>query len=446
MNKNKMDKTKIVKKGGVFINTTNYKEAFEDFLENSKIKYLSRGRSGITFMATLNEGVEIDNNYIYSSSIKYGEKIKYLIIKIGFSGGLKMDPEYIDTKLYDKYEQLNENKNPTEEEQNEKYNIEERLLSGLFFIHDESEVMYTSETEFINEVNSQCRFYLQSMKYLQPVCPGIVFSNIYNDDEANEILTTLYKNGDNFYTNWLLSAIINKHENRVYTDLTVIGMEYVETSEKAETLRKYLLEYDKSVKTNELKEQYELYVNMGRFIVLYLTLITGYTHGDFHSANIMINKHDTTYFKGYNGSPVIIDFGYTQRLEYSKYNKFRNLCKEKKYVEALRLLCSIDRSDGLVMNKKEYTKFYGWICGNYNLLKKKEDEDKEYWKETNDELEKLFEARILAIQDLVEEFKIKHENEPEKYPLLPLTPEFISNKIFHGIKTENKRKRTDTEE
>jgi len=47
---------------------------------------------------------------------------------------------------------------------------------------------------------------------------------------------------------------------------------------------------------------------------------------------------------------------------------------------------------------------------------------------------------------LVEEFKIKHKNEPYKYPLLPLTPEFISNKIFHGISRENKRKRTDVEE
>jgi len=213
------------------------------------------------------------------------------------------------------------------------------------------------------------------MECLQPVCPGIVFSNIYKDNEANKILTTLYENGDTYYTSIFLNQIKYKHENGVYTNLTVIGMEYVETSEKAETLQKYILDYGNSVKTNELKEQYELYINMGRFIVLYLTLITGYTHGDFHASNIMINKNDTTYFKGYNGSPVIIDFGYTQRLKKSKLNEFHKLCEEKKYVEALRLLCSINRPDGLVMNKKEYTKFYGWICGNYNLLEGKEDTD-----------------------------------------------------------------------
>jgi len=31
-----------------------------------------------------------------------------LIIKIGFSGGLEMDPEYIDTENYEIYEELKE--------------------------------------------------------------------------------------------------------------------------------------------------------------------------------------------------------------------------------------------------------------------------------------------------------------------------------------------------
>jgi len=448
MNKNKMDKTKIAKKkGGIFINTTNYKEAFEKFLKNSKIKYLSRGASGITFMATLNEGVEIENNYIYSSSVKYGEEIKYLIVKLGFSEALKMDYTYIKTPLYNNYNELKEKENLTQKEKNDKDNAEYRLLNTLCFLYDKIELKYTNETEFINEVNSQCKIYLKTIDYLQPVCPGIVFSNIYT--EYNEILYLLFglrNNAEDEFTKNFLGEIYNKHGYKVYKNLTVIGMEYVETSEKAETLLKYLIEYDNSTKTNELKEQYELYINMGRFIVLYLTLRTGYTHGDFHSANIMINKKDETYFKGYKGSPVIIDFGHTQQLEESKLNEFRNLCEEEKYVEALRLLCSINRPDGLVMNKKEYTKQYGWICGNYNLLEGKEVTDDGYWEKTNDELKKLFKARTLAVQDLVDEFNIKHDNEPDKYPSLPLDREFKTNKIFHGIKTENKRKITDVEE
>lgn len=444
MNKNKMDKTKKVKKGGVFINTTEYKEAFEKFLENSKIKYLSKGMSGVTFIATLNEGVEIENKYIYSSSIKYGEKIKYLIIKIGFNKGLKMDPSYVDTPLYNYYKDLNEIENLTEEQQHKKDMVKDRLLNGLCFIYDKVEVVYTNERDFINEVNLQCMFYLKSMEYLQPICPGIVFSNIYKESkETEKLLSILYENADSEYTKSFLNNIIYKYLNKIYANLTVIGMEYVETSEKAETLWSYIIRYYDSNQKNELKEQYELYINMGRFIVLYLTLRTGYTHGDFHCSNIMINKNDTTYFQGYNGSPVIIDFGYTQKLEESKFNEFFNLCEEKKYVEALRLLCSIDRTDGLVMNKKDYTKQYGWICGNYNLLDEKQDTDEEYWNKTNLELENLFKSRVSSIHEIVDEFKIKHENEPDKYPLLPLSREFIFNRIFKGVIRDNKRKITE---
>ena len=98
------------------------------------------------------------------------------------------------------------------------------------------------------------------------------------------------------------------------------------------------------------------------------------------------------------------------------------------------------------MNKKEYTKQYGWICGNYNLLEGKEVTDDGYWEKTNEELKKLFKARVSAVEDLIDEFKIKHKNEPEKYPLLPLSRELISNKIFNGISRENKRKLKDVTE
>ena len=234
-----------------------------------------------------------------------------------------------------------------------------------------------------------------------------------------------------------------KKEDEFFSNLAIIGMELIEKDEKAVTLYGIVKEYNSSKNKDEIREQYELYVNMGRFIVLNLLLNTDFTHGDFHASNIMINKNDNTYFKNFKGSPVIIDFGFADKIKDEELlSEIDELFERKKYIQILRLLCDIPRIDGanLKVNNEKAIGNYGWICGNFDLLEEKNiSPDDEYWNKANKQIDELFESRNEKINELRKEFKIKHENEPDKYPLLPIS-ENMYNNFFKGIYSSNKRR------
>ena len=92
----------------------------------------------------------------------------------------------------------------------------------------------------------------------------------------------------------------------------------------------------------------------------------GYTHGDFHHSNVMINTN-IDYFFEKSGRAIFIDFGLARKLEEDEQKKINGLFKDKKYLEIIKYICTIP-SGGRIMNDSY---IYKYICGiipnvNYN--------------------------------------------------------------------------------
>jgi hypothetical protein len=180
-------------------------------------------------------------------------------------------------------------------------------------------------------------------------------------------------------------------------------------------------------------------VNMCLYLLLKLAIDTGYTHSDFHIANLMMDLNDSTYFDGLSGKPSLIDFGFTQKLYPEIFNTIKTKCNAKQYTEALKELCNIKRPDGADMNDDEGN--YGWVCGSYDIIR--ETYVLDFPSNTNEQISLLFERREKAIDKTVKEFDEKHKID-SSIPLLPLSNE-AKNNMFSGLiggrKNKNKSRK-----
>jgi len=374
-------KTKIrFQKGGLMF-TSKDSDAFDFFLQNSTFEYLTKGSFGITFTATLKPDIESNYKRIESNNLAdYGDPVRTLIIKIGF--------------LHDASKLQKERYVP--------------ITKTISFVTGEIQT-------FINEVNIQTDIFLKTMNYLQPICPAIVFSNIFNDTNGiDRLLDTMFTNSENTNTQNLIIRISELKQNKTIYNIGVIGMEFADS---------YVLLFSLKNKPNA-----ELYKNMALYILLKLAIDTGYTHGDFHPGNIFINISSTNYFKDISGKPLLIDFGQSQKIPIGILNFMKEQYKIGNYTEALKKLCDIDRPDEVVM--KEYNSFYGFACGTYDF--KNNIAISDFPQDINSKISKLIEQRELAIDDMVNLFNVKHAENPSKYPLLPLS-NAVKKTMYSGI-------------
>jgi hypothetical protein len=350
-------------------------EAFKLFLINSKIKYLSKGSFGTTFIATLNDPFIPNSPYKSTDAETYGQPVPTIIIKLAML-------ETPDDK-----------------------------------------------TAFNNEINIQKEIYSKTMEYLEPICPAIVYSNIYKRREKTSILNQIKSS---MYDRRSISDLVEFIDYEY--GVGIIAMEF---AYGYHTL--HSLQYDPN---------YKLYKEMIMFLLLELALKTGYSHADFHGGNLMINASSTTYFKKTNptepsiiGKPLLIDFGMTNKIPSKILNTMKEHCVKEEYTKALHYLCDVDRMDGLSMT--EYPSYYGWVCGsvdpNMNMDQIEEEIDKRvknkegtrdqvfkkmadisnmrFAPDTNEKIKLLFKQRENAIQDLVKTFNPTHIGGPQ----LPLT-------------------------
>jgi RIO-like serine/threonine protein kinase len=172
---------------------------------------------------------------------------------------------------------------------------------------------------------------------------------------------------------------------------------------------------------------------MSLYLLIKLAIDTGYTHGDFHQGNIMINKSYKKYFKDINGSPLIIDFGYAKKINDEDLILIKEYFIEKNYDKILRMLCTIGRSNNLNMIHSEYSKYYGWVYGNYDYFRKVTIIMNEKGKnKLNIELNELNERREIEKEELIKYFEEMHYVSPNDYPLLPINNS-IKNRMFIGL-------------
>ena len=274
---------------------------------------------------------------------------------------------------------------------------------------------------FKDEVNIQTDLFLKTISYLQPICPAIVYSNLYNGTGMNDILEKMYMGSENKNTTILLKSIYDSKMKGEFYNIGLIAMEFADS---------YTLLHNLVPDTN-----FELYKNMSLYLLLKLAIETGYTHGDFHPGNIFINTSSTNYFKGITGKPLLIDFGQSQKIPLDILEFMKDQYKNGNYTEALKKLCDIDRPDEIKM--KEYPSFYGFACGTYDYKSNKLVDG--FPLNTNKEIGDLILKREKSIDDMVDLFKRKHDSEPGKFPLLPLS-NAVKNSMYAGLIEGGKRK------
>jgi hypothetical protein len=395
MNKTKRNKSKTNKnktlKGGLFLKQSENAELlFTLFLNNTiKIDYVADGANGIIYKLTVPE--KFRSGYTYIDPNNYGQPVREIALKLCI--------------------------------------LENKDIPN-----------------FKSEVNIQTDIFKKSTIFLQPLCPAILFSKVLNDKEKRELITKMIK----------IDMSVKKHKlpfkdteldiTQLLTDnklrLGIIAMEF-------EKDYKRLFDFIKSQSIS--REMKIKYINYGLYIIIKLALETGYSHADFHTANIMI--HPTMdYFGEKSGRPLILDFGYSVKIPSYSMRKIQLCVKNRDYIAALKWICGVKRSDNSTLIKESWATYYGWVCRDWDLLKKqvnpksvgyaKINVGEEEYKylipkniaySNNNRIRELFNLRESYNKKILGEFNKLSKQSRGFYPVLPLSDKIIKEHIYTGL-------------
>jgi hypothetical protein len=357
---------------GILLNDTS-DVAFDFFMKNSSFELKSYGSNGITILVTLRTGLE--SPYKSMDSNNYGSQINSIIIKL----------------------------------------IINSVILSIIEIDDDSELTSTLLNNVVNESNIQTDIALKTSNYLEPICPSPIY---FSENISVELLTIIRNNivdSDSYYETLLTECINKMIQFLGHLDITkgisVIGMEMAKDCKSLSSLD------DES--PQDLKN---LYFYMAAYIIIKLAIDTGYTHGDYHAENIMINTTKQNYFYGLTGAPLLIDFGYATKIQPDKMNIIKDKYKNKDYVGILEEISTIPRRDGKDLRRDDWREFYGYLY-------------KEFNPDANNQIDRLCMLREEAIQNTVTRFEELHASDPTK-PLLPL-PKKMRDKMYEGLIIHN---------
>jgi hypothetical protein len=423
--------------GGLLIETENREEAFFTFLEHSRIHILSRGSFGLTFVASLPENKRNYSSYKHTDAALYGKPVTTLLFKLMF--------------VYDKQ-------------------VKQQASVFSYTFKNKTKTMREISTDTFNqEVNNQIEIYFSSLKYLQPYCPGIVYANMIEPEEvllhknggnsetslnAEKILMTIFKNLENVEysqkntekdtdmstthetstsyndteTSYdeagdIIQGMINKIEKEEgQSNIGIIAMQYFD-QENYSLLKNESVQIKSMEESNEKDAKYEdgyeekfevstIYYLACYYLIVKIAVNTGYSHGDFHRSNILINTGDKQYFHNTRidniliGRPILIDFGLSFKLSEKEHNTIKEAYAKGDYSSILKYLCAL--GGGINGKHSLERSIYDWTC--------RQDEmyilfDKSF--------ELLDIARTQAEIDLVTQFDELHKKD-ENIPLLPL--------------------------
>jgi len=174
---------------------------------------------------------------------------------------------------------------------------------------------------------------------------------------------------------------------------------------------------------------------------LELALKTGYSQGDFHAGNMLVNPSVSGYYAEIPGNALIIDFGYANKIPAEKLQEIKQLVSENKFAEALKIFNTLVRSDNLSLS--EYPNFYGWLSYNYdNVTNLGVVYDMPHeLAEENVKLLALKQAEESATDERIAFYNSdSHSGERDKYPLLPLS-NAVKNSLFEGMLSGGKKRR-----
>lgn len=304
--------TKTIKKGGnIFIHKKfTPQEAFNNFLNKSNITFFSAGGYGVVLKATYFDSPKTSPYYSFNAEY-IATPTTVIIIKLII--------------LNDNISENNKNITSLE------WKFQNRLLS------------MSNYNDFQKEITMQNNVVIETINYLEPVSPVIVYSDIYDGYEETNTLLDIIKmrSMPSFETQNLIKTLynetnvlrkfLNRQNNEYFSSKSVIGVIAMELiTRDFKLLRDVFLDiYDNTIKNDKniielekkvdkipaeelntnkdvldlrhrvysisIKEKLELYKNMARLNIIEIADKCGVTHADFHFGNILVNPE----YKGY---------------------------------------------------------------------------------------------------------------------------------------------------
>jgi len=378
-------------KGGLLLKYSGKTEdIFDDFLNNAiKIEYIANGANGIIYKLTVPE--DYDSGYTFIDPNYYGKHVREIALKVCI-------------------------------------------------------LRQSDMNSFKSEVNIQTTIFRKSIGYLQPLCPAILFSKILRDKEKKRLILRMLKIDSGIknhklpYSDSELDIDGEIFKNKGFL-LGVIAMEY----ESGYLRLKDFITSSKIPKEVKIK-----YINYALYLLLEVALETGYSHADFHIANIMIHRK-MDYFGKNTGRPLILDFGYSRKISESTMKKIRDSVAKGDYITGLKWLCGVKRSDDSSVTREAWSSYYGWVCRDWDLINNKESamsvgktmihvgDNMEYSVPKNIvysdkyKLAKLFKLREKYKEQLVAKFNKLNKESHINYPTLPISSNIIKERTYIGL-------------
>jgi hypothetical protein len=377
--------------GGIVLShNVDARSAFMHFLSNSRINYLSEGSFGTAMVLNLTRN-DIESEYMSIRAGPYGYDVRRILVKFVDVGPDSVAP-------------------------------------GI-----------DSRQAFVDEVNTQTDIYMKTVDYLQPLCPAVLYAGIFKNEEDVSSSTS---NSSSSSTDertiesskWLWDIIENGppsansagfNKMMAYKGLPEFGIIAMEFAGGFDTVHR-------CIHTNpEFKSNFNrVYIWQAIWMIIDLAVQTGYNHGDHHLGNILVDTKSHLYFKGVPNEWMLIDFGQTKMLQTSVIEKIRELYDSKKYLKIMEILYDTPRLDGLFMQK--YPAVYGYAVGKYDVIRKRPMHGFIDRTTVDNYIHNVRIIRSAAIMDVIEQFKKDHADDPDDYPLLPIS-EPIRAQLYTGI-------------
>jgi len=382
-------------KGGILLKMESTK-AFQYFVNHSKIELLTdSGAFGIIIRAKLNK--DLESPYEMFGPQDFKRSVPNILIKL-----VALNPN----KKYDS----------DEDDENDEWDY----LNGKTKRTDHPE-------NFIKEVNIQTDIFFKTMEYLQPLCPAPVFSEILTDKKDMEhFMNLLINHTDDSYTKKVFYKMMENMDDDRIPSLGVLGMEI---ADGFDTMYNYYKECERKGDKYSM-HYYEWCEQMAKLQILHLALKTGYSQNDFHRGNLLVNPDYNGFYKNFDGKVIIIDFGLATKLTSEDLYHIREYYEKGNYTEALSIFESFNRSDDLEI--KEYPEYYGWLYNNVESYKERPKLSIQTDDIYDTIINKLRLKEESAIDSRIKYFDEKHNLEPDKYPLLPLS-NAIKNSFYQGM-------------
>lgn len=393
-----MGKTKKKQLGGIFLKKP-AEESIIDFITNSSIvQILSDGQSGIICQAILPPGIE--SPYEIFRSTNHKTQVTTIIIKLVAVSTINNNELGAVSEWY--------------------YDLERKYMN------------VESKQSFINEINMQTDIFLNTVNYLEPICPAPIYGDIKKTKEdANKFINLMYAKTRAGGRTQKILDIIKKRIN--YDQIPSLGIFGMEIANGYVTLYSC---YNDGTPINEVRK----FECMARLEYIRLALQTGYSQNDWHSGNILVNKTVTGFYKDIQGHVLMIDFGMASKIPNDKLDNMRELVRAGNYSDAFQIFDTLTRPDAVKIIT--HPTFYGWITNKYDNVTKTAIQPFTD-AELNQRMIHLKQLKQEAINERITEFNsATHNGDRENWPYLPLS-NGVKNKLFSGMLVGggNKKKR-----